>query len=575
LVQGGEPGDAVHADSEGFQQMRNLLSRLIPKTAAFSGRASKLHCTENNVGTPGVAEGPSLASGLTRLLGGVDEPLFVIDDCGRLAGASAPFLQLLEASEKDVLGRFASDFLGETAGVIEQGAAGSVRITSAVGISYSAQLRIMRIDASSERAFRVGFLSQVRLGERGPAQKPNPAAAARQTRDATRFNGALRTRLRNVPPPHLLTAGRIGMISLEEVKAALGPQWPAQAEKAKAIARSILTQRLAPEDMFAEAEDDCFVVCFATLDVSQGRVKAELIAREIRERLVGVSPHAFTIVSQVDRIEVDQTEMAEKNPLSSLVRQLDAAHTQRQQVLALGMTELLANGKLHLSPVFGSMLRSTGVSVARLGGQNLALLSRTEAGDPNLVFKLDAMLLGLVLKHLYEQLSAGNAPAIIVPVHYPTLSDKKYAPDYITLCNRMHPSVRGRVIFELKGTPQDVPPLRLEEILCGIAPFSAHRILRTPNLTHKFIDLSRYRLAMLSIGANPSHKADPQGAPAFQSFVSMVRNNGASSGTTQKNGCKLLVQDVENQECARWYCSNGADFLCLVNSDKTPARSTA
>jgi hypothetical protein len=99
--------------------------------------------------------------------------------------------------------------------------------------------------------------------------------------------------------------------------------------------------------------------------------------------------------------------------------------------------------------------------------------------------------------------------------------------------------------------------------------------LRAPNLTHKFLDLSRYRLAMLSIGANSLHKAEPQGVRAFQSFVSMVRNNGASSGTTQKNGCKLLVQDVENQQCARWYCSNGADFLCLVNSDKTPARSTA
>ena len=551
--------------------MRRLLSRLIRKTAAFTGGVPKPCCTEDGVGAPGIAQGPSLAGGLTGLLGSVDEPLFVMDDRGRLAGASAPFLQLLEASEKDVLGRFASDFLDETAGVIEEGAAASVRMTSAAGIGYSAQLRIMPIDASSERAFRVGFLSQVRSGETGPARKPNSAASVRQTSDARRFNGALGTRLRNVPPPHLLTAGRIGMISLEEVKAALGPQWPAQAEKAKAIARSILTRRLAPEDMFAEAENDCFVVCFATLDVSQGRVKAELIAREIRERLVGVSPHAFTIVSQVDRIEVDQTEMAEKNPLSSLVRQLDAAHTQRQQVLALGMTELLANGKLHLSPLFGSMLRSTGVSVARLGGQNLALLSRTQAGDddPKLVFKLDAMVLGLVLKHLYEQLSAGNTPAIIVPVRYPTLSEKKYAPEYLTLCHGMHPSVRGRVIFELVGTPTDVPPLRLEEILRGIAPFSAHRILRAPNLTHKFLDLSRYRLAMLSIGANPSHKADPQGVRAFRSFVSMVRNNGASSGTTQKNGCKLLVQDVENQECARWYCSKGADFLCLVNSDKT------
>jgi hypothetical protein len=329
--------------------------------------------------------------------------------------------------------------------------------------------------------------------------------------------------------------------------------------------------------VFAEAEDDSFVVCFSTLDVSQGRVKAELIAREIRERLLGVSGQAFTIVSQVDRVEVREAEMAEANLLSALVRQLDTARTQRQQVLALGMTDLLANCKLHLAPVVGSTLKPTGVFVARIGDQNLPGLSDFQAGDGDrkLIFKLDALLLGLVLKHLDEQLSAGNAPAIVVPVHYTTLSEKKYAPDYMTLCNRMHPPIRGRVIFELKGTPQDVPPLRLEEILLGIAPFSAHRILRAPSLTHKFLDLSRYRLAMLSILASPANNTDRQGVRAFHSFVSMARNKAAFSGATQKNGCKLLVQDVENQERARWYGSNGADFLCLLNSDKTPAQPIA
>jgi hypothetical protein len=80
---------------------------------------------------------------------------------------------------------------------------------------------------------------------------------------------------------------------------------------------------------------------------------------------------------------------------------------------------------------------------------------------------------------------------------------------------------------------------------------------------------------MLSILASPANNTDRQGVRAFHSFVSMVRNKAAFSGATQKNGCKLLVQDVENHERARWYCSNGADFLCLLNSDKAPAQPIA
>jgi hypothetical protein len=501
--------------------------------------------------------------------------VFVIDEGDRLVGASARFLQLLDAEEEEVVGRLVSDFVGETGGIVETGTTQRVSILAAGGLRYSARLRRTPIEAVGERPLCVAVLSHVHP-EEAPLAQPENAAVARRKREEGEFEEFLRARLGTVLLPHQLIAGRIEIISLDEVKSALGERWPKHAGKAKAIARSVLAKRLAAEDVFAEAEGDSFIVCFGALDVAQGRTKTELIAREIHERLLGASAAPVRVATQVERVDIGDAELAQTSVLSALMSELDAARARRQRTIAAGISEVLAGGTLRLSPVLNRTLDPTGLVMARIVGENGACLSDIDPvnEDQRLLSRLDSLLLALVLKHICAR-RCGTPAGVIVPVHYSTLRDNKRSLDYIMLCNRMHESERRRVMFELVGTPPDVPTLRLEQILGSLAPFSARRILRASNLGQRFHELSRYRIAMLSILASPAHIAVPQSVRAFRSFASRVRGNESVCSRHRIKLAKLLVYGVQGEAAARWYCSNGADFLCRAPSDDTADPSAA
>jgi PAS domain S-box-containing protein len=71
---------------------------------------------------------------------------------------------------------------------------------------------------------------------------------------------------RTAPPPLTLhIAGKIKLIGLEDVKAALGSRWPAAAARAMKTAEHIVKQRCGPHDTWSRTDDSGFVIIFGDL----------------------------------------------------------------------------------------------------------------------------------------------------------------------------------------------------------------------------------------------------------------------------------------------------------------------
>src|SRR4051812_14375482 len=83
------------------------------------------------------------------------------------------------------------------------------------------------------------------------------------------------------------TAGKLQLLDLDSLKAAVGERWQEVADRASAIAEQVIQHRLAPSDVFAPYEETGFIMLFAELNEQQAKLKSAAIAREIRERLVG------------------------------------------------------------------------------------------------------------------------------------------------------------------------------------------------------------------------------------------------------------------------------------------------
>lgn len=501
------------------------------------------------------------------LQGSANKLLFVLDGGGRLAALNSPLLRLLAGSERTFIGRLAGEVFTGAAGIISSSTSGPVRFCSSTGNRWQALLTVEIVPVTTAYAVVIGTLTQV-SAVLATEPKEERCRSSSPAAEAANFGNAIKMQMKEKGAPYRLTAGRIQLIGLEEVKAALGPNWPAQAARAKACAKAMIARRLADADTLADVDDDTFIICFASLSAEEARVKSELIAREIRERLVGEETAGFTIHSQVEDVLLEEQDLQEDVDLiTTLTQQLDVARAEHQRAVAFKVGDLLQNARLSLETVLTRALAPAGLVLARIAGDCgpwLAQIGNTKDGL-KLRFELDCLLLGLATAHVYQALTTTQPPLIIVPVNFSTLHERKFSRDYFTLCGRIDDTARGRILFKVVSVSEDVPQVRLQEILSYLAPFSARRILGAPNLNYKITDLNRLQVAMVAVSASRTHIANPNGSKMFKSFTSMVHDGGTLSDTTRNGSCRVLVRDIPDANAARWYSSNGADFLCMAS----------
>jgi len=503
--------------------------------------------------------------------------LFVLDPADRVVALSPALLKLLESPASAFVGKSADDLFEGSSGWLSGIVRATVRFRCK-GVQYSAIINISPVPVSKERVFRVCLLSRVGTdasvdrsasASNSGASVPVPAAlpVVAKNAESAAFDADVRSLLKSVGGSSRLTAGRIELIGMEEVKAALGERWPTSAARAKSIARSVLEKRLANEDVFTESSNDTFIICFSSLGVDEASLKAHLIAREIRERLLGESNTPFVVNSEVETLELSNGQVDQQADLvPALIAKMDEARAKRRKTSKVHAGELLRKATLRLQAVQTKSRMQTGLMIARIDGDHAPELAGigTDSDNARMIFELDALLLGMVSEHIYAAFSGGGVPPIVVPVSFITLRERRYARDYIDLCHTIDECARGRIVFEVYNVPPDVPDSRLQDLLACLAPFSAHRLLRAPSLEKRFVDLNRFRLSMMSLRASRAHIDDPRKQRAFRGFASMVHNSGTFVGMMNNCGCRLLVRDVGDESQACWYVANGADFVSLT-----------
>jgi hypothetical protein len=504
---------------------------------------------------------PDAASkALARLLTDVGEPMFVLDDEGRFAGASESLLAKLGMRDRELIGRRLSEILVDDGRPGLDGD-GPIRLRSRDEGVWSSYLRMSSIDVGKGgRRFRVGVLGVI--PENGHGGQPRTGATAgadiiRRERLRQEFNTKLQTRFAAGNGPHVAMAGRIEVICLDDLKETLGSEWARLRDRTMAMARGIIDRRLLPGDIFAETESDSFVLCFATLNAVEARFKSDQIAREIRARLLGEEARPFDVQSQVEQVEFSQPEVAENaDLLTTLVAQLDEAREARSQYLQATREQLLKSARLILGPTTAADPSAPPLSLARLGGESASLLSRIVGSDDEAkaICDLDSVMLTLVIKHLFTD-HGSRTSMLIVPVHYGTLAGRRFLTDYLSLCERTDGATRKRICFELLDIPRDAPQSRVQDMYARLAPFSACRLMQIDTPTPRLGEVSRFRHAMVALPARREHARTSTAVRAFAAFVGLLHGQG----------CQVLVRGVPDRPAAEWYIGQQVDYLSLVD----------
>lgn len=118
--------------------------------------------------------------------------------------------------------------------------------------------------------------------ESQPELEPEPETANEVARN--RFDERLG---QLIEEQHEAAIGKLQFLDMERLKAAVGDRWEETAARARAIVEHVITLRLAPGDLFTPHGEDGFLLLFVDLSPFEAKLKAEAIAQDVLQRLVG------------------------------------------------------------------------------------------------------------------------------------------------------------------------------------------------------------------------------------------------------------------------------------------------
>lgn len=276
----------------------------------------------------------------------------------------------------------------------------------------------------------------------------------------------------------ILSAGRITLVGLDDVRLALGDRWKAVADRVLGTAEAVLKRRCGAQDSYSRAGETSFLVCFGALSEKEAAFRAAMISREIRTRLIGQGeePDTAYVRSLAAAIRVpdegDGAPAAHDLLLDGLNQHMERVEAEARQTLAGSW----ASATCVLDPVLGLSVKQTVSNRIGLAGKvrrtlmsALSVLPRTEAE----AFDLDALLLGLAAKQAIADMGRGVSTPLLADIRFDVFLTRAATQRYFAACQRIDPRVSSRLVLMMSALPEGLPKTRLLDCVTRLRPFCA------------------------------------------------------------------------------------------------------
>ena len=366
-----------------------------------------------------------------------------------------------------------------------------------------------------------------------------------------------------------LVAGRLQVVSLEEVRATLGERWERMAERVYGTAEAILRKRLAAEDVFTRNDAGHFVLCFAQLNEAEAWFKAQAIQKEIRERLLGETSLAGLTAVTVETHEIelsaqDAAETTTTGLVDIIATRLAVQADQMRKDAERFIVEAFASCELRPRPVFTPAGRPAGLDIAEFDPATQARLEQIAAMDEDwkLLAQIDAMTVGSAAQHIFKHLSVRGGRLLLVPLAFSTLYYRQHREKLLSICRQLPAPVRHCLILSVRGIPDGILPARVTELLNSLRPFARQRMVQLDRAQLGTLDLRDAMVSLVGIDAMTLATASEQDPAAVQ----------ALRGALQHAGARLLIDGIDSKAGLAVARQAGADLIAQPRVTEAPAR---
>jgi PAS domain S-box-containing protein len=475
---------------------------------------------------------------LAKVFSSVDVAVVIVNGSGRIMMTNPHIDHLLGYKPNGLVGRNAIDVIApgsrdRVAAIIKQ------QIKEAGNAAYTAPL--LRADGA-QLIVRISSVTA-------------PTADNKQFRILT-----LRPEMADETPIRSESVGRIKLVGLEEVRAALGNRWPAVAERAMATAEVVIKRHCGPEDSYSRADDTSFLMCFGALSEEESSFRAAMIGREIRNHLIGQGEdpdNAYVraiaaVVRFPDRGETDASLHAVL--LNGLDQQLERLEQEARRTLA----GAVASAACELDPVYGrdpaQVVASQVLMPLKLERQLTCALSALPQKESQ-AFDLDGLLLGLSAQQIVASMTRGETTPFLVRISFDIFSTRATTERFFATCGKIDRRLTGRLALLLSSLPDGVPRSRLQDCVnrlrpfCGGIGYHVDEIIELPE-----IDLSNSFNPIVSLPVAVCGGTSPANLRTL--FTSL-----------QTRRARVLIRGVGSEKDAAALRGLGADMISMRRTD--------
>ena len=382
-----------------------------------------------------------------------------------------------------------------------------------------------------------------------------------------------------------VTAGRLQFIGLDIIRHEFGDRWPALEKRIFDIAEKTIAKRIDTVDVFRRDENNNYVICFAQLDESEASFKADRIASEIREKIlgecgqenapppqpIGKTPPGTSLPSQADAasrasqalrsdvhsVPLSREEAQQTESVFDLVQaRIDQAAAIRRQSDQSTLKDVFETSRLRLCDID---LRNGSMTPFKLAGFDErtqlkidGLISgRRNLGD--LTAQLNTMQLGQVAEQIYAR-TASSQTVVIIDVGISTLENRRQLEPLLEMLQSFDDPVRNAIALKLSGISEDVYPTKLSGLATLVRPFCRLVAVELGRPTLGTIDPVEMRAPIVTCRFDTIAAILEKSAPRIKTLVQDVHEKKA----------RFLVHAIPDMDCKMQLSKLGVDLLSMA-----------
>jgi GGDEF domain-containing protein len=344
-----------------------------------------------------------------------------------------------------------------------------------------------------------------------------------------------------------LVAGSLEIVGLDDVRSAMGIRWPQVSAEILALAESEIDALLGADDFFRRHGEATFVLCFARLDVTQAKARAEAIADQLKQTISARYPD-FTGSLRVEPFVAEIAEPDFSRPgaaglVEGLRQSLAEMRREAEQAARRYRASLVNNFNLAFAPAIHARSRVTIYNRAILEtSAGCTTLAQFQAlADPEQITEalaeLDYLALTKSLAALHKALKNRGGVIILVPVNYRTLAVRESQDEYARLLDMLPPAYKRLIGLEIIGLPQHAPREEVVEIVERLRPHVKWIAFEVPSLEGRSAILGIEGIWALSCNLSGANSVDPRLAQRLREFVGIA---AASRLSTLAHGANSI-----------------------------------